>query len=421
MRCSILKATVEQVKVVGAKDIKLSPNTNIIFAALTDEQIARLKSLGCLVARVEKVKSTVMPPVITPPIPVAAVPTYTAEGLILAAGFEDLRTMMRPALYGQGFNAAVIDSGIRETHEKVAGNIVYSKNFTSNSMRDGLDHGTGVASIILAAAPLGGLLNMKVLDDKGEGSEEDVVLAIDDCIGLHDTNPNVAPSTINLSLGAPDDGNPDNILRVACRAALDRGIYIQASAGNGGAPRTITCPATEKYVTAVGSLKFDPFTISDFSSRGPTVEGLIKPDLMFFGEDIVVASSVSDTATIAKTGTSFSAPFYTGAALLLHEAALRYGKVEYIGEIPVDIPMQVTRLIPIQEMIDTYFERISVKPEGVVTGKDNNYGYGLAYGALIAQVFGLVPITDLSVILQPIMGIAVLAMLGVILSSITKG
>ena len=64
-------------------------------------------------------------------------------------------------------------------------------------------------------------------------------------------------------------------------------------------PGTINCPACEQYVMAVGSAHYLPesntFVVSDFSSRGPTQEGLVKPDVVLFGEDIVVASSQSDT------------------------------------------------------------------------------------------------------------------------------
>jgi len=421
MRYAITKATVEQVKSVGGADIKEARSTGIVFATLTREQADRLRSMGCQVTEVGQVRATVMsPPIVAPPTPVAAVPTYTPEQMVWATGLDELRAMVEPPLYGEGLNLAIIGTGIRETHQKINGRVVYSKNYTEDPMRDGFDHDTGVCSIVLAMAPLCNILNLKVLNEKGEGTEEEVALAIDDCISLWDEDPSIAPSVINLSLGGPDDGNPDNPLRVVCRAAIDRGIWVLASAGNSGpAPYSITCPACEQYVFAVGSLKYEPFTISEWSSRGPTLEGLIKPDAVMFGEDIAMASSVSDTATIAKSGTSFAAPFGSGAILLYLEGAYRQavpmqpvaGIVEELGPVPSH-----------EEVFNTWFPMICVKPEGAPTGKDYDYGYGLPYGPLVIRALTLKPLADIpSMLMEVVSPMVILAMMGMMIIPMAKG
>ena len=56
-------------------------------------------------------------------------------------------------------------------------------------MEDGFDHGTGVASIAVAIAPQCGMVNLKVIDNSGNGDEESVVMGIDEAISLWDTNP----------------------------------------------------------------------------------------------------------------------------------------------------------------------------------------------------------------------------------------
>jgi serine protease AprX len=420
MRYAITGATVDQVRSVGATDIKEARSTGIIFATLTEEQVSRLKSQGCTVSKVGEVRTAVMPPIVAPPVPVAAVPLYSPEQLIFAAGLESLRNLFIPPLYGEGFNAAVIDTGIRETHEKIRGHVIYRRNFTSDPMEDGFNHGTGVASIITTLAPKSGILNMKVLDNRGSGTEEDVVLAIDECITLHQSQSEIAPSTINLSLGSPDDGNPNSPLRIACRAALKEGIWVFAAAGNAGpAPRTITSPACEGYVGAVGSIgpvtaddKIVGFIISNFSSRGPTMEGLVKPDGVMFGENIVLASSTDDTATIPKSGTSFSVAFASGMALVYFEGAYKYAQVKrQVTEPPFGT------LVPISQeyLIDTYLPSVSAKPQGVAAGKDYDYGYGMPYGPYIAQyisqVLGLKPAVSLESIIAPLFGIGILGIM----------
>jgi serine protease AprX len=410
VRYAITKATVEQVKSVGGTDIKEARSTGIIFATLSEEQASRLRSQGCTVDKVGEVKTAVMPPV-----PVAAIPTYTPEQLVQIVGLEDLRLMLSPPLYGEGFTLAMIDTGIRETHEMVKGRVVYSKNYTSDPMRDGFDHATGTCSIAVAVAPLCNILNLKVLDDKGEGTEEEVVLAIDDCIDFQDSRPEIAPHVINLSLGSPDDGNPNNILRVACRAAIDKGIWIASAAGNSGpAPGSLMTPACERYIMAVGSLKYlstqKTFVVSDFSSRGPTKEGLAKPDVVMFGEDINMASSSSDTATIAKSGTSFATPFVSGFGILYREGAYRLA----VATQPLPgVSIEVIWGVLVQDIIDKYLPLLCIKPEGVALGKDNDYGYGLAFGPLVLRAlgFGAAQAVDISAMLLPVMAIGMMGML----------
>jgi serine protease AprX len=351
---------------------------------------------------------------VAPPTPIAAAPTYTPEQLITAAGIDAVRALTEPPLYGEGFNLAIVDTGIRETHEKINGRVVYRKNYTSDPMRDDFNHGTGTCSIALAVAPLCNILNMKVLGSKGEGTEEEAILAVDDCISLWDTQPDIAPRVINLSLGSPDDGNPNNPLRVACRAAIDKGIWVAAAAGNDGpAPGTIMSPACERYVMAIGSTSYEPFLVSNFSSRGPTKEGLIKPDVVLFGEGIIMASSSSDTATIAKSGTSFATPLGAGAAILYNEGYVR--RAMPTQALPGVYP-ELGIWIGAQDL-EKYLGACCVKPQGTPGGKDNDYGYGLPFGTLIAQIFQVRPAVDISALLLPVVAIG---MMGMVMSTMTK-
>jgi len=415
-----------EVKRCGGKNLKVANASKQVFCDLDQSAVGKLKARGCVVSLIGGTRATVMPPIVTPPIPAAAIPTYSPEDLIWATGLEDSRHLIEPPLYGEGFNIAIIGTGIRETHEKIYGRVIYSKNYTTDPMRDGFNHDTGVASIITTVAPLCNILNLKVLNNKGEGTEEELTLAIDDCLVMYDNREVITPLVLNLSLGAPDNGNPNSPLRIACRAAIQRGIWIAAAAGNGGpSPSTILSPACERYVFAVGSAKYDtPFDVSDFSSRGPTKEGIVKPEALMFGENIIVASSESDTATIAKSGTSFSTPFMSAAALLYNEGWL---KVRYVGE---PFPSMWTGRFPelevleappsIDVIIDRYLGQVSTKPQGVTLGKDNDYGYGIIAGELVAASLGVVPVTDISTMLSSLMPIFGLGILGAVMTPMIK-
>ncbi len=384
-RCSITNAQLDQVKDAGIENIKVLKRTGVMFADLTDSQVAKLRSMGITVERVQSIKSGISVPILE-----GGAQTFTPQSLSTIAGFDELRNIASPPLQGRGINIAVLDTGIRESHVQINGRVAYSKNYTSNVMEDAFDHGTGVASIIVSVAPLCNILNMKVLDSDGDGTTEEVIEAIEDCIDLWETEPSIAPVIINLSIGAVEIGNIYVPLRVACRAALENRIWVFAAAGNAGPePSTVTTPAVERYVFACGSVNPNTLEVSEFSSRGPTVEGIVKPDAVFYGENIQVASAVSDVATIGKSGTSFSTPFISAGALLYLEGLAVYTPLglinrpasEATGIIEQDYEVQVSA----QVLIDERLNDMCVRPEEAPTGKNDDYGNGILSGALIAN------------------------------------
>lgn len=404
-RYAIIGTTAERIRLAGGADIKETRATGIIFASLTEAQAAQLRASGYQVSPVGQVRA-----VIGPPVPVGAVPRYSPYELVWSSGINEIRKMTSPPLYGLGLNLALIDSGIRETHSQLGGRVVCSKNYTTSPMRDGFDHGTAVCSVALAVAPSCNILNLKVVDDAGIGDEEAVVTAIDDCIAMNDEGSEYAPWVINLSLGAADDGNPNNPVRVACRAAIDKGIWVIAAAGNSGpASGSILSPACEKYVFAIGSAKYEPFVVSDFSSRGPTKEGLIKPDVLEFGEDMALASSESDAATVAKSGTSFSAPFFSGLAVLYNEGLKRRA---ILTQSLVNLPARELYYVSPKGIMDNFLPYLTIKPAGEAADKDNSYGYGFPGGPPFFQALQAVAApAGISNFLQPVMAIAMMAMM----------
>ncbi len=87
-------------------------------------------------------------------------------------------------------------------------------------------------------------------------------------------------------------------------------------------------PSSTKNVLTVGSIAQDG-SISDFSSRGPTWDGRIKPDVVSLGEDIITTDFTSSasgpiiyptyTNNAPLFGTSFSAPTVAAHSVLLKE------------------------------------------------------------------------------------------------------
>ena len=116
---------------------------------------------------------------------------------------------------GNGVGVAVIDSGVRANHPDLADNYGRSRVVYSQSFIPGLDasdqygHGTAVAGLVGAngnasgqwmrgIAPKASIINLRVLDATGSGTDSAVIAAIQRAIQLQNTY-NIR--VINLSLG----------------------------------------------------------------------------------------------------------------------------------------------------------------------------------------------------------------------------
>lgn len=107
----------------------------------------------------------------------------------------------------------------------------------------------------------------------------------------------------------------------ATRVAVDYGVYVVAAAGNAGPSRhTVGSPADVEGVLAVGAVDKSGM-LASFSSRGPTADARIKPDVAAPGVFVwtVVPGTLDEYAPVG--GTSIAAPIAAGAAALVLESA----------------------------------------------------------------------------------------------------
>ena len=233
---------------------------------------------------------------------------------------------------GQSVKVGILDTGCDLQHTDLAGRIQAHTDFTGKgSAQDGNGHGSHVAGIVAGSgvasggryrgvAPEVDLHIAKVLDDQGSGRTSTVIAGLEWAIdqGVH---------VVNLSLGS--DGNCDgsDALSEACDAAVGQGIVVVVAAGNNGPnPRTVGSPGCAREVITIGA-STDADGIASFSSRGPTLDGRVKPDVVFPGKDIVAARAadtslgrIVDGDYAELSGTSMATPHATGTVAILLES-----------------------------------------------------------------------------------------------------
>ncbi|CAL9417106.1 S8 family serine peptidase [Streptomyces sp. enrichment culture] len=209
-----------------------------------------------------------------------------------------------PDTAGEGVTAYVIDTGVRVSHKDFEGRATHGFDAVDNdeSADDGNGHGTHVAGTIAGAAhgvaKKAKIVAVRVLDDNGSGTTEQVVAGIDWVTKNHQ-----GPSVANMSLG----GGADEAIDEAVRKAIAAGITFGVAAGNESSDAGQVSPARVKEaITVASSTKEDGQ--SEFSNFGEVV------DIYAPGSDITSTWNDGDEGTKTISGTSMATPHVVGAA-----------------------------------------------------------------------------------------------------------
>jgi subtilisin family serine protease len=203
-------------------------------------------------------------------------------------------------------------------------------------------------------APKCKLLILKVLDDKGVGSEFNALIALDIVRALNVRAGRIAVPIVLVPLSFRHDVQNyacgHTPLCEAVNRLVSAGVVVICAAGNSGYRRvevdgeyvesvglaSITDPGNAEHGITVGAThRLHPrmYGASYFSSRGPTLDGRMKPDLLAPGERIhsAVPSSPESgdakrkgrgirkqsAAYESKDGTSLAAAHVAGAAAVI--------------------------------------------------------------------------------------------------------
>ncbi len=232
---------------------------------------------------------------------------------------------------------------------------------------------------ISGMAPRCKLVSLRVLDENGKGSVSNLIAAIAHVQEINGYGRRLLIHGVNMSLGYTFEPEwfacGQSPLCVEVDRLVKTGVVVVVAAGNtgygtlkssigslaAGMALTINDPGNAELAITVGSTHRDMphvYGVSYFSSKGPTGDGRLKPDLVAPGEKIISCATgylKSEGAHgiecdyVETSGTSMAAPHVSGAiAAFLSVRTEFIGKAERVKEIFVDSATDLRR--------DRYFQ-----------------------------------------------------------------
>jgi hypothetical protein len=275
---------------------------------------------------------------------------------------------------GNGLHIAVLDAGFWRVNEFVGFDSLFHNNQIlstwdfiahNDSVFNDNSHGMSVLSTmggnipgeLIGTAPEASyhLFRTENVDNEFPIEEENWIAGAEvaDSAGADIITASLGYSTyddVSMSHSYADmDGKTTRITKGA-ELAFSKGIFVVNSAGNEGNNDWyyITAPSDGENVLCIGAVNADQ-TITSFSSRGPSYDGRVKPDVVAKGGSTTLIKNDGSVGT--GSGTSFSGPVMAGMVACFWQALPDYSNKQIL------------------DLVRSYGDRFS--------NPNNTFGYGV--------------------------------------------
>ncbi len=261
--------------------------------------------------------------------------------------------MHQQGYHGEGMLIAVFDGGFRDvdklahfTHLLAEDRLRSTYDFVNNetSVFEDNSHGAQVLGTmagflegkLIGTAYKASYLLLRTEDVSSEYRIEEAnwLMAAEyaDSAGVDVINSSLGYSTFSdpaMDYTYADLNGHKALITRAAEFAASVGMLVVNSAGNEGnnAWRYITPPADADSILTIASVNKDQVRASS-SSKGPTADGRIKPDLAALGQGAIVSVVAGNVVT--SSGTSFSSPILAGMAAGFWQAHPQLTNVQVI-------------------------------------------------------------------------------------------
>ena len=341
------------IKAVEALGGQLRRSSRWLNAASFEIPLDRIDAVNNLpfVARVRPVAVYVQPPEPqAEPQPPYEPALQAPNKLMLNYGSSlgQLTQIHVPEAHERGFNGngvivAMFDTGFRKDHEAFAdvlstGRILAEYDFifndyeTANEANDvssQWSHGTYTWSTLggaKAGTLYGPAYGASFVLAKTEDVRSETQVEEDNWAAAVEWADSLGADVISSSLGYSDwytyasfDGHTA-VTTIAANLATAYGIVVCNAMGNEGPNAgTLIAPADAYEIISCGAVS-STGTIASFSSRGPTYDGRMKPEICAQGVSTYCASSGGVSSYSSVNGTSLSTPLIGGCAAVLLSA-----------------------------------------------------------------------------------------------------
>ena len=289
-------------------------------------------------------------------------PTATESARVLATNEETydfqnsvlgIDLMHEEGFTGKGVTIAVFDAGFPGAqtasplaHLQSNGQIIATMDFVrpwNDNVYIDNQHGTNVLSLIASNEPgkmVAGAPDADYVLSMTEEIATEYWVEEYNWVRAAEYADSLGTDIISSSVGYWDFDDPEmnytledldgetTIIARGAGIAASKGILVVNSAGNyGPSGATLSSPSDAKGILAIGSVDKE-LNVANTSSRGPTGDGRIKPDLAALGQGASLIRS--NGSQDYSNGTSFSAPQVSALAAGLWEAKPEWTKNQLI-------------------------------------------------------------------------------------------